>query len=799
MAHIKDILLSMDYGPAPEANDHVKAWLAAHGKGFGHFIDGGFVPSSGGGSFEVRDPARDEPLARVAEGTAADVDAAVAAARRAFEGWSKTPGHLRARHLYALARLVQKRERFLAVLESMDNGKPIRESRDIDVPLVARHFYHHAGWAELVEDEFPGHAPVGVCGQIIPWNFPLLMLAWKIAPALACGNTVVLKPAEFTPLTALAFAEICREAGLPPGVVNIVTGDGATGAAIVGHAGVDKIAFTGSTEVGRIIREKTAGSGKKLSLELGGKSPFIVHEDADLDAAVEGVVDAIWFNQGQVCCAGSRLLAQEGIADRFYDRLRARMETLRIGDPLDKSIDIGAIVAPVQLQRIRDLVARGEAEGATLWQPQTALPTNGCFFPPTLFTGVEPASTLAEVEIFGPVAVAMTFRTPGEAVELANNTRYGLAASIWSENINLALDTAARVKAGVVWINCTNLFDAAAGFGGYRESGFGREGGREGLAEYLVPPGPGATLATRTKPAPLSALPAADTAADPAAAAIDRTAKMHVGGKQARPDSGYSYAVLGPDGREIGQAGLGNRKDIRNAVEAASKVSGWGAATAHNRAQVLYYVAENLAARAAEFAGRLRAMTGAPAEAAAAEVEASIRRCFWYAAQADKFDGDVHATRSRNVTLAMKEPFGVMGLLCPEEAPLLGFVSLVMPAIAMGNRVVAVPSQAHPLAATDLYQVLDTSDVPAGVVNIVTGERDVLARTLADHDEVAALWYFGTAQGSAMVEKASAGNLKVTWTDGGRQRDWAAPAEGQGREFLRRATQVKNIWVPYGE
>jgi aldehyde dehydrogenase (NAD+) len=801
MAHIKDILVSMDYGPAPEANDHVTAWLKANDAGFGHFIDGDFVPSSGGTLFEVRDPARDTLLARVADGAAADVDAAVAAARRALEGWSRTPGHVRARHLYAIARIVQKRERFLSVLESMDNGKPIRESRDIDVPLVARHFYHHAGWAEILDTEFPGQTAVGVCGQIIPWNFPLLMLAWKIAPALACGNTVVLKPAEYTPLTALAFAEICREAGLPPGVVNIVTGDGTTGAAIVAHAGVDKIAFTGSTEVGRQIRIATAGTGKKLSLELGGKSPFIVHADADLDAAVEGVVDAIWFNQGQVCCAGSRLLVQEGIAERFYARLRARMDTLRIGDPLDKSIDIGAIVAPVQLERIQALVARGEAEGATKYQSTAALPAGGCFFPPTLFTGVEPASTLAEVEIFGPVAAAMTFRTPGEAVELANNTRYGLAASIWSQDIDLALDTAAKVKAGVVWINCTNLFDAAAGFGGYRESGFGREGGREGLAEYLRPAAHAARAVkgeAADGPVSMPVTPVETVAVDPAHPAIDRTAKMFVGGKQARPDGGYSYAVLDPAGRSVGLAGLGNRKDIRNAVEAAAKVSGWGAATAHNRAQVLYYVAENLSARAGEFAGRIRAMTGATAEVAAQEVETAIRRTFWYAAYADKYDGEVHATKSRNVTLAMKEPWGVMGILCPDHAPLLGFVSLVMPAIATGNRVVAVPSPAHPLAATDLYQVFETSDVPAGVVNIVTGVRDELARTLADHDEVAAVWYFGSRDGAARVEAESAGNLKVTWTGYG-ARDWLDPAEGQGREFLRRATQIKTIWVPYGE
>jgi aldehyde dehydrogenase (NAD+) len=739
--------------------------------------------------FDVFDPARGERIARVTQGTAADVDAAVAAAREALPTWSALSGDQRARHLYALARHVQKRERFLSVLETIDNGKPIRETRDIDIPLVARHFYHHAGWASLIETEFPGRGPVGVCGQIIPWNFPLLMLAWKIAPALAAGNTVVLKPAEFTPLTALAFAEICVEAGLPPGVVNIVTGDGATGEAIVAHPGIDKIGFTGSTEVGRIIRRATAGTGKKLSLELGGKSPFVVFDDADLDSAVEGVVDAIWFNQGQVCCAGSRLLVAESVAKRFHAKLRARMATLRVGDPLDKSTDIGAIVAPVQLDRISRLVEAGRAEGNAVYQLETKLPARGSFYPPTLVSDVEPASRLASEEIFGPVLVTMTFRTPDEAVALANNTRYGLAASVWSENVNRALEVAARVKAGVVWINSTNLFDAAAGFGGYRESGFGREGGREGLSEYLA----SEPLARRasTRVADAAAISAAPGPA-PAVLGIDRTAKMYIGGKQARPDGGASYSVLSPDGRSLGQAGLGNRKDIRNAVEAASKATGWGAATAHNRAQVLYYVAENLSARAAEFAARLRAMTGMDGTE---EVEASIRRLFFYAGFADKFDGAVHATRTRFITLAMHEPWGVMGLVCPEEAPLLAFVSLVAPAIAMGNAVVVVPSAAHPLAATDFYSVLDTSDMPGGVVNIVTGATTPLAQTLAEHDGVDALWHAGPPDAAKMIETASAGNLKATWTLG-EDVDWRF---AQGRAFLAHATQVKTIWTPYGE
>ena len=784
MGKIADILKTMPYGPAPEASDAVRAWLGERKDGFGLFIDGRFGEPHD--LFDVGDPSTGDQIARVSQASAADVAAAVAAARAAQPGWAALAGHERARALYAIARLVQKRERFLAVLESLDNGKPIRETRDLDVPLVARHFYHHAGWASLVESEFPGAKPLGVCGQIIPWNFPLLMLAWKIAPALACGNTVVLKPAEYTPLTALAFAEICVEAGLPPGVVNIVTGDGRTGAALVEHKGVDKIAFTGSTEVGRLIHRATAGSGKKLSLELGGKSPFIVFDDSDLDSAVEGVVDGIFFNQGQVCCAGSRLLVAESVEQRFIARLKARMGTLTLGAPLDKSTDIGAIVDKVQLDRIRGLVEQGRAEGAEIFQPEIATPRGGCYYPPTL-AEVEPSNTLARAEVFGPVLAAMTFRTPDEAVALANNTRYGLAASVWTENVNRAYEVAARLKAGVVWINATNLFDAGAAFGGYKESGFGREGGRAGVVEYLK-------LADlpRTTTAAKAFRPSAGPGPAPAAAGVDRTPKMYVGGKQARPDGGAVYSVLDDRGRSVGQAGLGNRKDIRNAVEAASKATGWGAATAHNRAQVLYYVAENLSARAAEFAARIEAMTG---EDGGAEVEASIRRLFFYAGFADKFDGSVHATRAKFVTLAMNEPYGVMGIVCPDEAPLLAFVSLIAPAIAVGNAVVAVPSAAHPLAATDFYSVLDTSDLPGGVVNIVTGEADALAKTLAEHDGVDALWRAGGGEGDRAIEEFSAGNLKPTWTLGAGV-DWA---KAEGREFLRRAAQVKTIWTPYGE
>jgi aldehyde dehydrogenase (NAD+) len=784
MTSVAEVFESMAWGPAPEAAEPALAWLAQHVGSFGHFVDGTWRPGSA--SFATYNPANRQALAQVAQGSAADVAAAVDAARGALPAWQALPGHSRARYLYALARQIQKHARLFAVLETLDNGKPIRESRDVDVPLVARHFAYHAGWAQLMAEELPGYEPVGVVGQIIPWNFPLLMLAWKVAPALAMGNTVVLKPAELTPLTALLFAEICQAIALPAGVLNIVTGDGDTGAALVAHPDVDKIAFTGSTEVGRLIRRATAGSGKRLSLELGGKSPFLVFDDADPDGAVEGLVDAIWFNQGQVCCAGSRLLVQESIAEPFLARVRRRMQTLRVGDPLDKAIDLGAIVAPSQLARITELVEGGRAAGAEVWQPPDACPVDGWFYPPTLVTHVGPASELAQVEIFGPVLVAMTFRTPAEAVALANNTTYGLAASVWTQDIDQALDVARGIQAGTVWINSTNLFDASSGFGGYRESGFGREGGREGLFEYVRrrrSREPAAEGMVGTVPAPV---PQNDSSSPP----IDRTPKLFIGGKQARPDSGYSRLVYGPAQTVLGEVGDGNRKDIRNAVEAArAALPGWAATSTYNRAQVLYYLAENLAARAVEFAGLLARSTGRDG---AAEVSACLDLLFGCAAYTDKYEGAVHTPPLRGAALAVPEPIGVVGVAAPCSDPLLGLLRLVGPLIAIGNTVVAVPSEVAPLSAIDLYQVLETSDVPAGVINIVTGGRDTLATVLAEHDDVDALWYVGTRAGVEAVEAASAGNMKRTWA--GTEEDWVFEL----REALREATQVKNIWIPWG-
>lgn len=760
----------MEYGPAPEVAKPAIEWLDSHNRKFGMFIGGEW--SFGETFFDTLNPATTKPLAQISQGSESDVGRAVKAAREAQKGWWEIGGHARAKYLYAIARQVQKHARLFAVLESMDNGKPIRETRDIDIPLVARHFYHHAGWAQIMDRELPGYEPVGVCGQIIPWNFPLLMLSWKIAPALAMGNTVVLKPAEFTSLTALLFAEVCERVGLPKGVINITTGDGDTGRFLVNHPDVDKIAFTGSTEVGRIIRKATAGTNKKLSLELGGKSPYIVFEDADQDSAIEGLVDAIWFNQGQVCCAGSRLLIQESIAERFLEKLKTRMQTLRVGDPLDKAVDIGAIIDQVQLERISSLVEQGVSEGASKFQPTCECPTDGWFYPPTLLSNVSPAATVAQVEIFGPVLVSMTFRTPAEAVALANNTPYGLASSVWTENLSLAHDMAAKIKAGTVWVNCTNQFDAASGFGGYRESGYGREGGREGLMEYCCSIGfqPMSTSTFQVDDRERNQDGHASHRLE-ADATIDITHKLYIGGKQARPDSGYSFTVDGQD------YALANRKDVRNAIEAASTAqSAWANQSGHARAQVLYYLAENLERARDQFA------------VSDQEFSASIQALFDFGAMADKFDGQVHGTILKGITYTLNEPIGSIAVILPDDGPLLCLVAAIGSTICVGNSVTLVASRTNPQPAVALYRVLEASDVPGGVVNILTGEPDELAATLADHKGVDAMWCF-REDCHAQVRERSVGNLKQVWATN-------FPDSRDLNVWLRHATQVKNVWIP---
>ena len=776
---------NIKYGPAPEDDKDVLKWIKNLSSPNRIYINGKWTLSKSSKILQSINPSTNSKLFKLVVSSKKDVDSAVIAANKAYPKWSKLSSYKRSQYLYALARLIQKHARFLSVLESIDNGKPIRETRDIDIPLVARHFYYHAGWAVKSKDSVKS---LGVVGQIIPWNFPLLMLSWKIAPAIACGNTVVLKPAEYTSLTAIYFAELCMKAKLPNGVINIVTGDGSTGQHITNHPLVKKIAFTGSTEVGKKIIASTSNTNKKLTMELGGKSPFIVFEDADLDSAVEGVVDAIWFNQGQVCCAGSRLLIQESIEKKFIKKLKQRMEKLRVGNPLDKSIDIGAIVAPVQLKKIDSLVKKGVKEGAKLWQPSWSCPKEGLFYPPSLFTNVMPASYIAQIEIFGPVLISLTFRTPSEAVAIANNTPYGLAASIWSENINLALDVAPKVKAGVIWINSTNLFDAACGFGGFKESGFGREGGSEGIRAYTKINLPVVRGSKKTNNKIKISLPM-----------IDRTPKLYIGGKQKRPDGGYSFPLNAVNNSFICDIAQANRKDVRDSVEIAAK-SFAKQLSNFNRSQILFYLAENLQQREKTFVDLLVALRGSSPVNASKEFSQSCERLFYYAAMADKFEGNVHNPPMRGLTLAMKEPLGVMTSILSDDSPLLNLVTVMGSVFSTGNTNIIVPGQKTSLIATELYQVLDTSDVPGGYVNILTAKENELNKTLSQHENIEGIWYFGadSAQRSEIVKNTTS-NIKRYWCPEEKHHDWTNASEEFLNEFLYQSTQVKNIWIPYGE
>ena len=777
---------NISYGPAPEDSKEVNIWIDKLKKPNNIFINGKFTKPSGSKKLDILNPSTNKKIGKLSVASKKDVNNAVSAAKKAHVKWSKLSSFERSKYLYALARLIQKNSRFLSVLETIDNGKPIRETRDIDIPLVARHFYYHAGWA--ARNTSNKDQSIGVVGQIIPWNFPLLMLAWKIAPAIALGNTVVLKPAEYTSLTALYFAELCQKAKIPSGVINIITGDGSTGEFITSHKDIKKIAFTGSTEVGKKIIQTNTNPDKKMTMELGGKSPFIVFEDADLDSAVEGVVDAIWFNQGQVCCAGSRLLVQESIEKKFIQKLKKRMEKLRVGDPLDKSIDIGAIVAPVQLKKINSLVNKAQKDGNKLWQPSWSCPTNGLFYPPSLFTNVTPSSFIAQVEIFGPVLTTMTFRTPSEAVSIANNTPYGLAASIWSENINLALDIAPKVKAGVIWINSTNLFDAACGFGGYKESGFGREGGSEGIRAYskLSLPRYKSKRAKKLSKAQSSNM-------------IDRTPKLYIGGKQKRPDSGYSFSSHDSNNNFICDVPNANRKDVRDTVEVASKAIS-KSSTNFNRAQILYYLAENLQERKDTFSNLLSSLTGISQKDSNQEFDQSIERLFYYGAMADKFEGSIHNPPIRGLTLAVKEPIGVMANILNDDFPLLSLITTLGANFASGNANIIVPGQNTSLLATELYQLLETSDVPAGYINILTTKQNSLNKILAEHENIDGIWYFSEDNSERLkIIQNTNSNLKRSWCPQSKNLDWTSKDENFLQEFLYHSTQVKNIWIPYGE
>ena len=777
----------LDYSEALESSSEAQKWLEDNGRRFGQFINGKFISQKDAEIIASLDPSNGDLLANIEIASNSQLNTAVKAARQAQPNWQALGGHGRAKVLYALARLIQKNARLIAVLETLDNGKPIRESRDIDIPLAIRHFYHHAGWAQLQEKEFKSYESIGVVAQIVPWNFPLLMLSWKIAPALAMGNTIVFKAAEQTPITAMYFAHLCQQAGIPSGVINMVNGDGVVGASLAAHEGIDKVAFTGSTAVGQSIRKSTAGQGKKLTLELGGKSAFVVFEDADLDAAVEGLVDSIWFNQGEVCCAGSRLLVQAEVAEKLHLKIKARIKQLRLGLPLDKSIDLGSLVSKTQFERVSQMVNDGLKHGGESFQA-CDIDAEKNLYPPTLITDIDSSHPLAQEEIFGPVLVSMTFRTQSEAVALANNSRYGLAASVWSENINRAMDVAPKIKAGVLWINCHNQFDASCGFGGVKESGFGREGGKEGLYEYLKPRYLSPVKNVRSKKTNSNENHS-----------IDRTLKFYIGGKQVRPDGGHSIETFNANGTLAAVVGSGNRKDIRNAVNAAVKATSWSSQSGHGRAQILYFLAENLAVRESEWIERLETLCGISNENAKAEFDESISRIFSYAAWADKYDGAVHSAPYRGVTMALPEPIGVLAQVAPENQPLLTTISLIAPAIAMGNRVILIPSDSFPSVALELVQTFETSDIPPGVINIVTGDKSELSHQLVGHAEVDGVWCWSDSNNIAKVETISAMDLKRLWVHIDGDRDWLDSNQGEGLEFLRNATEVKNIWTPYGD
>lgn len=803
-----DIMKSMDYGDAPESEALVHEWLARRGKKLGSFVNGNWQSGTNKKSFEVMNPCTGETLASVDEADTKDLDEVAKVAKGAFALWSKLSPSAKARHLYSIARHVQKHQQLLTVLDSVNTGRAIHEVKNHDIPQVVRCLYHFTGWAELMSTEMPGWKPRGVVAVILAWNFPLWNLVSLVAPAMAAGNTVIVKPATVTPLSALLFAEICNEAGLPPGVVNVINGSQNTiGRALASHSEVSQVSFMGSVKHGRELRQMTAGMAKKFCAHLSGKSAMLVFDSADLDAAVEGVIEGMFFNHGQVVSAASRLLIHEPVFDIFVDKLKARMKNIRIGKSLDKNIDLGTVMSDKQLDKIKKYVTEAAKEKAEVFQ------TADLHTPLTLITNINPTSRIAMEEVFGPVLVTFPFRTAKEAVALANVSAYGIAASVWSENMALCLEVAKSIAAANVWINCHNVFDAAAEFDHFRLSGYGSCGGKEGLYDFLQlccdevqdqnakvniptndfvikPNGPSAATVCDKNELGSNSVPC-----------IDATYKSYVGGSQKRPDGNCSRPIYSGAGDVLGHIPECNRKDVRDAVEAAQKAQpGWVKRTGHNRLQILYYIAENLQRRQLEFAKQLSLATGCSDDDAKKEVEQALESLFCWGSYCDKYGGEVRETNMYGIVYNTREAVGVIGIICPETSPFLPFVTLLATAICRGNTVVIVPSEKHPLAGLDFYQILDTSDVPAGVVNILTGDSHLLARQLASHQDVNAVWCFGSSEMCKSVEYLSADNMKRTWVNDGRPSfAFDSVTAVQRKELLRHVTKIKTIWMPMGE
>ncbi|KAK7492979.1 hypothetical protein BaRGS_00015709 [Batillaria attramentaria] len=826
---VRSIFETLSYGPVPDADNVAKAWLDDHCRQFGHFINGSWYKPEAGSQSQTQNPSTGEVLASVLEASEDDVNKAVTAAKEAFTSWSSLTPHVRARYLYSVARHVQKHQQLVSVMETLDSGRVMRESRDIEVPLVVRSVYHYAGWADVRDAEFKGFKPYGVVAVLPSFTRPLVSLTQRLCAALATGNTVVVCPSPTTPLSALLLVDICREAGLPAGVVNVVTDgrerDGMR--RLVAHAHVDKVAFAGTTQVGRMLRQLVAGTGKSMSLELSGKSAMIVFENSDLDSVVEGVVDNIWSNQCQVNTAGSRLLVHEPVAERLARKLRQRLETVKVGDSLDKLSDIGALTCDWMPNVIEQFVDEARQEGAQIYQAAAGQSNRGWFYPPTLVVGAQAASRIVTEDFLGPVVALIPFRTAKEAIALANNSAYAMAASVWTESVTLAFEVGSLLQAGTVWINCHNVSDAAAGVGGGRLSGSGRTGGKRGVLEYMqlssaTPVKPNTvnvnmqTFGSSVAPRPSAPIPGAgdekpageknlspyydDTPITPPSTPTPRGEQPDFPRNGKRPDGQYSRPVQNAKGQVMGHVAEASRKDVRNAVEAAQKaVASWSKRAGHNRAQILFYLAENLQLRREELSAQLEALTGQAEGQGLQEVDLAIGRLFYWGAYCDKYGGTVQEVPFSGSVSEVNEAVGVIGIACPEACPLLGFVSLFAAAISRGNAVIAVPSEKYPLPALDLYQIFDTSDLPGGVVNILTGNSDHLTRFLCEHEDVQAVWYFGSAEGSKFVEYASAENMKRTWVNYGQERDFTDPVQGQGEEFLFHSTQPKTLWVPMGE
>ena len=755
------------------------------------FIGGKFVEPNSKKYFDTINPANGKKLSSVASANKVDVDNAVKSAQKGFRSWQKLPPTERSKYLYSLARIVQRNSRQLAIIETLDNGKPIRETRDIDIPLVVRHFYHHAGWATTWQESFPNYTSLGVIGQIIPWNFPLLMLAWKIAPALAAGNSVILKPAEFTPLSALYFTSLLEEINFPKGVINIITGNGETGSYLVNHPDVAKIAFTGSTEVGKKIMVATSNTHKKLSMELGGKSAFIVFDSASIDDAIEGVVDGIYFNQGQVCCAGSRLILQENIYSEFIRKLKLRMSKLVIGDPMDKAVDMGAINSPQQLQKITNMISQGKSEGAKIWNPDWACPKDGYWYPPTLVENTTPSNILVREEIFGPVLVAIKFRTPNEAVQIANNSPFGLAASIWTQQVDLGYEISKKLLAGTIWWNCTNQFDASAPFGGFKESGFGREGGRIGMFEYLKP------INSNWKSSAIHKQ--SKNKQNISKPIIDQTIKHFIGGKEVRPDGGMSVSVNSFSGKFLGEVPLGNRKDIRNAVEAARNGNdSWKSTTTFNRMQLLMFLAERCSERFNEISEKLSTMTGRNIKSTNLEIQKSIERLMYWGGRADKLTGELESVNGSHIVQTWREPIGVIGITIPDEFPFLAFISRIAPALAYGNSIIVIPSEKYPLSISPFIEIIRAGDIPTGAIQIVFGKKMELASVLSQHSDVDGINFLGSEEECYSIKKLCAQTVKRVNVNYGVEIDWFDNQKTQGERVQHDNCESKTLWIPYG-